>query len=182
MKRSFSLVLALAVVLLGISPLTATAAKPENAAAIKLGGYIPQADDVDDFDTGINVELSFTRYFHPNFAFELGIGYFKSEDGGELTSYPITLNAKAVYPVGELELYALGGIGAYYVNVESGNFDENDTVVGYQLGVGANIDITPVVYIGVEAKYLWASPDFGFPIGKVDIDGMQASANLGYRF
>ena len=182
MKRLLSLVLALAVVLPGIAPLTASAAMPENAAAIKLGGYIPQADDVDNFDTGINVELSFTRYFHPNFAFELGIGYFKSEDGAELTSYPITLNAKAVYPIGDLEIYALGGIGAYYVTVESGDFDENDTVVGYQLGVGANIDITPVVYIGVEAKYLWASPDFGFPIGKVDIDGMQASANLGYRF
>ena len=112
MKRLLSLVLALAVVLPGIAPLTASAAMPENAAAIKLGGYIPQADDVDNFDTGINVELSFTRYFHPNFAFELGIGYFKSEDGAELASYPITLNAKAVYPIGDLEIYALGGIGA----------------------------------------------------------------------
>ncbi len=183
MKRSLPLVLSLAVVLLGIAPLTASAAMPENAAAIKLGGYIPQANDVDNFDTGFNMELSFTRYFHPNFALELGVGYFKSEDEAELTSYPITLNLKAVYPVGGVELYALGGIGAYYAKWETPTgFDENDTVLGYQLGVGANFDISPVVYIGAEAKYLWAKPDFGFPVGERKIDGIQATANLGYRF
>jgi opacity protein-like surface antigen len=183
MKRSLPLVLALAVVLLGIAPLTASAAIPENAVAIKLGGYFPQANDVDDFDTGFNMEISFTRYFHPNFALELGVGYFKSENdfNVELTSYPITLNLKAVYPVGGVELYALGGLGAYYVKVENG-FDENDTVLGLQLGVGANFDITPVVYIGAEAKYFWAKPDFGGPNGELKIDGIQATANLGYRF
>jgi opacity protein-like surface antigen len=184
MKRSLPLVLALAVVLLGIAPLSASAAMPENAVAIKLGGYFPQADDVDDFDTGLNVEISFTHYFHPNFALELGVGYFKSEDDfdDKLTSYPITLNLKAVYPVGGIELYALGGIGAYYAKLEVPflGFDENDTVLGYQLGVGANFNITPIVYIGAEAKYFWAKPDFAGV--EIKIDGLQATANLGYRF
>jgi opacity protein-like surface antigen len=170
MKRSLPLVLALAVVLLGIAPLTSSAAMPENAVAIKVGGYFPQADDVDDFDTGFNMEISLTRYFHPNFALEFGVGYLMSESdfNVELTSYPITLNLKAVYPVGGVELYALGGIGAYYVKVENG-FD-------------ANFNITPVVYIGAEAKYFWAKPDFGGPSGETKIDGIQATANLGYRF
>jgi opacity protein-like surface antigen len=185
MKRSLPLVLALAAVLLGIAPLSASAAMPENAVAIKLGGYFPQ-EDLDDaeFDTGLNVEISFTRYFHPNFALELGIGYFNTENDfdAEVTSYPITLNLKAVYPVGGVELYALGGLGAYYAKLEVGGFDENDTVLGWQLGVGANFNITPIVYIGAEAKYLWAKPDFGFPIGELKIDGIQATANLGYRF
>jgi opacity protein-like surface antigen len=183
MKRSLPLVLALAVVLLGIAPLTSSAAMPENAVAIKVGGYFPQADDVDDFDTGFNMEISLTRYFHPNFALEFGVGYLMSESdfNVELTSYPITLNLKAVYPVGGVELYALGGIGAYYVKVENG-FDENDTVLGFQLGAGANFNITPVVYIGAEAKYFWAKPDFGGPSGETKIDGIQATANLGYRF
>lgn len=185
MKRSLPLVLALAVVLLGIAPIAASAAMPENAAAIKLGGYFPQANDVDDFDTGVNVEISFTRYFHPNFALELGIGYFNSEDdfNNELTSYPFTVNLKAVYPVGGVEVYALGGLGAYYVKAETASgFDENDTVLGLQLGAGANFNFTPVVYIGAEAKYFWAKPDFGFPFGEAKIDGIQATANLGYRF
>lgn len=187
MKRAAFLFVA---VLLCLVPAAVFAQNPPNALTIKAGGYFPQADDVDDFDTGFNGEISFTRYFHPNFALELGVAYFQSEDdfNDELTGVPITLNLKGVYPIGAVELYALAGIGAYYVKIEdsTGNFDENDTVLGYQLGAGVNFNVTPVVFVGAEAKYFWAKPefDFGFPIGtaEIKIDGWQATANLGYRF
>jgi opacity protein-like surface antigen len=68
------------------------------------------------------------------------------------------------------------------VTVENGGFDENDTVLGFQLGIGANFDITPVMFLGAEGKYFWAKPDFGTPAGEADIDGFQLTANLGYRF
>ncbi|MGE5753861.1 MAG: outer membrane protein, partial [Deltaproteobacteria bacterium] len=119
---------------------------------------------------------------HPNFALEFGVGYFTSEDGADLTSYPFTLNLKAIYPLPGAELYALGGVGAYYVKAESGPFDENDTVLGFQLGIGGSFDLTPVIFIGAEGKYFWAKPDFGFPVDEVKIDGILATINLGYRF
>lgn len=183
MRRAAFLIVA---VLVCLVPAVALAQNPPNAVTLKAGVYVPQADEVDEFDSGFNAEISFTRYFHPNFAFELGVGYFMSEDdpGNELTGIPITLNLKGVYPIGGVEIYALAGLGAYYVKFENspGTFDENDTVLGWQLGVGANFNITPVVFIGAEGKYFWAKPDFGFPLGETKIDGFQATANLGYRY
>jgi opacity protein-like surface antigen len=179
MKRGALLFVA---ALLCLAPAVVMAQSPPNAVTLKAGAYFPQANDVDDFDSGFNMEVSYTRYFLPHFALELGVGYFNSEDGAELTSYPFTVNLKGVYPFLGAELYALGGIGAYYVKLENGGFDENDTVLGYQLGIGANVDITPVVFIGAEGKYFWAKPDFGGPAGEVKIDGILATVNLGYRF
>ncbi|NJD62919.1 MAG: porin family protein [Deltaproteobacteria bacterium] len=179
MKRASLLLVA---VLLCLAPAAVMAQMPPNAVTVKAGAYFPQANDVDDFDSGFNAEISYTRYFHPNFALELGVGYFQSEDGAELTSYPITANLKGVYPFMGAEFYGLAGIGAYYVKAEGGGFDENDTVLGFQLGIGANFDLTPVIFVGAEGKYFWAKPDFGAPAGEVKIDGILATVNLGYRF
>lgn len=202
MKRSLSLVLGLAVVLLGITPLAATAAMPSmpgNYAAIKLGAYFPQSDDLEEFDTGFNGEIAFGHYFTPNLAGEIGIGYFQSESGSivffepgvglftadaELKVVPVTLNVKLVYPLQNVELYALGGIGIYFskleVNALGLSDSDDDTAFGVNLGVGINVNITPNVYLGGEVKYLWAEPSF-FDVD-AKIDGFQATANLGYRF
>lgn len=185
MKRAAFLFVA---VLLCLVPAAVVAQNPPNAVTLKAGVYVPRADDVDDFDTGFNVEISFTRHFHPNFALEVGLGYLKSEDDidSELTVYPFTLNLKAIYPFMGADIYALAGFGAYYANLDVPvtGFDENDTVLGFQLGVGANFNITPVIFIGAEGKYFWAKPEFDTPLGtgEVKIDGFQATANLGYRF
>ena len=180
MKRAALLFVA---ILLCLAP-AAVLAQP-NALTLKLGAYFPQ-EDLDDaeFDTGFNAELSYSYYFHPNFAVEFGVGYWKSENDFDekVTSYPFTLNLKAVYPIQPVELYALAGLGAYYAKLEAPGFDENDTVLGWQLGAGANFNVTPVFFIGAEGKYFWAKPDFGFPVGEVKIDGFQLTANLGYRF
>jgi opacity protein-like surface antigen len=196
-------------VFLGIAPLTASAMTPGNYAAIKLGGYFPQSDDLDEFDTGFNGEIALGHYFTPNIAGELGIGYFKSESDtafgfdpsiglvtadAELTVIPVTLNVKLAYPVGGIELYALAGVGVYISEVEINatalglglSDSDDDTAFGFNLGLGANFNITPNVYLGAEVKYLWAEPSFSFPLflleGDVKIDGIQATANLGYRF
>lgn len=184
MKRAAFLFVA---VLLCLAPAAALAQNPTNAVTLKLGAYVPQADaDDDEFDSGFNGELSFTRHFHPNFAFELGVGYFTSESDNfdsELTVIPITLNLKAVYPVGGVELYALAGIGAYMAEIERGfpfNTDDDDTTLGFQAGAGLNFNVTPVIFIGAEGKYFWAEPElFG---NDFKINGFQATANLGYRF
>jgi outer membrane protein W len=179
------MVLVLAVVLLGIAPFAAQAAVPPSAFTLKVGAYFPQEDLDDlDFDTGLAAEVSFTSYFHPNLAAELGVGYIQSESDifdAEMMAIPVTLNLKGIIPVGGVELYVLAGIGAYYVQFENNiGFDEDDTVLGFQAGAGANFNITPTMFVGAEAKYLWAEPEFAGV--DVKIDGFQATANLGFRF
>jgi len=173
-----------------------------NYAALKLGMYIPQATDVEDFDNAFYGELAFGHYFNKNFAIELGAGYTKSSASltisdtvttltvdADLTIIPVTLGVKGLLPMGNFEPYAMAGIGAYFAEVEgsasltgvgSGSTSESDTAFGYYLGLGANFNITKEILLGIEWKYTWAKPNFFDE--DVKIDGSLVTANIGYRF
>jgi len=162
-------------------------------AAVKLGAYFPRHSDMDGSDTGFNAEVAFGHYFTPNVALEFSVGYLNTSgsDGGrswDITSYPVLLSIKAVAPVAGGELYAIGGGGFYITNADvSGSgrtVSSDDTPFGFQLGAGGNFNISPNVYLGLEGKYFWAKPTFDVPGSTEDvhIDGIQATANIGYRF
>ena len=170
--------------------------------ALKLGGYLPQASDVEEFDDAFYGELGFGHYFSKNFAVEFGVGYTKpgvstsefiSGVGSvsaslDVTIIPVTLGLRGSIPVGVFEPFATAGIGIYFTEAEasvnvpgfSGSSSENDTSFGYYLGLGANFNVSPNVYLGVEGKYFWTNPSFE----GVDIkfDGIILTANIGYRF
>jgi len=172
----------------------ALGASPSNYGTLKFGGYFPQHSDLDDWDTGFNAELALGHYFNPNVALEFSVGYLStsaSEEGisGDITSIPILLSIKGIAPVAGGELYALVGGGVYITNVELSGFglsiNSDDTPVGFQLGVGGNFNVSPNVFLGLEAKYFWAKASFDFlgvTTEDVHIDGIQATANIGYRF
>jgi opacity protein-like surface antigen len=186
--------IALLSMLLVLFAIPVLASSPPNYGALKLGGYFPQNSDMDNFDSGFNGEFALGHYFNPNVALELSIGYFKasgSEAGvdADITSYPILLSIKLVAPISGGELYALGGGGVYITDLDASAFGVNvssdDNPFGFQLGVGGNFDISPNVFFGLEAKYFWAKPSFdllGVTSVDVHIDGIQATANIGYRF
>lgn len=181
-----------------------------NCVTLKGGIYSPQSDDLEDFDTGFNGGISYGRYFHPNFALELGVGYFETEatftgfapilgivgEEDEITAIPLTLTAKGTYPTKYVEPYVLGGIGLYFVSVESDlsigffefSLDDDDTVFGFHLGLDANFNITERLFIGVEGKYLWAEAEFedsvlGIPVElDADLEGFTVTGNVGFRF
>ena len=46
--------------------------------------------------------------------------------------------------------------------------------------MGGNFDLSGKVFLGLEGKYFWANPEFDSV--NVHIDGIQATANIGYRF
>ena len=171
-----------------------------------LGVEDPPADL--KFGAGFNGELVYGRKVMPNLAVELGVGMFSTKDS-DFTTYegggivqkgsikvnviPVTLNLKGIYPIDKLDLYALGGVGLYYTKakidgiVDSVAVSESKTknAFGFQLGVGADYNFMPNVFAGLEFKYLWAKPKFTFSNGdeyKAKIDGMQITANIGYRF
>lgn len=183
--------------LLTVLAVPAFAASPPNYVAIKLGAYLPQASDVENFDDSFYGELAFGHYFNPNIAAEFGVGYTKpgasvtegtSSVDVDLTIVPITLGVKALYPLGNFEPFVEAGIGLYYAKVEASatipgatfSGSENDTALGFYLGAGANFNITPNIFIGLEGKYFWAKPSFSDV--DVKIDGINLTANLGYRF
>ena len=180
---------------------------------LKLGIYSPESDELTNdthFDTGWTGEISFGRHFHRNFAMELGVGYLETNGGDadlvapdvyradfEIRAIPLTLTAKGVLPLKNVDLFAAAGVGLYFVMAEAdvtmfavGNdsFDDDDTVFGFHGVIGANFNITQNIFIGLEGKYLWARPEFeGTILGQrwefdADLDGFTITVNIGYRF
>jgi outer membrane protein W len=171
-------------------------ADTQNYFDLKLGAYLPQANDVKDFDSSFYGELGFGYYFTRNFAVEIGVGYTKpgasvSANGSsasvDITVIPATLGLRGSIPVGAFEPFATAGVGVYFTRAEAslsspagGSGSKNDDVVGYYLGLGSNFNVSPNVFLGVEGKYFWAKPSFeGVDI---KIDGINLTANIGYRF
>ena len=200
---------ALCVVAIFLLPFSATAADKANYFSVKAGIYSPESDDLEDFDTGFTGEIAIGHYLNPNFALELGVGYFKTEasfreidptlgsyrEDDEITAVPVTLTAKGIYPVDSLELFGEAGVGVYFASGEADaswtgsgggslDIDEDDTAFGFHLGIGANYNITQNVFIGVEGRYIWAKAEFeayGIELD-ADLDGFIVTGNLGFRF
>lgn len=154
---------------------------------LKPGVFFPQGDlEDDDFDIGFNGEIAFGWRPNPNFAAEMGLGYFSTDatetfalpvNGltatgkikADLDVYPVTLTLKGILPYKHWEFYGLGGIGACYasgdlkgdvtVNGLSASFhlSDSDGVFAGFLGLGFHYNLTESIFIGAEGKYLWTS-------------------------
>ena len=176
------------------------------------GIYSLQTSDIKSFDTGFNGEIAFGCRPNPNFAAEMGVGYFHTGVKGPLLPYdvkvkadinvmPITFTFNGILPYKQWEFFALGGIGGYWVFGDlkasgtvdglSGTVNLNDStmIFGGHLGLGFHYNITPTVFVGAEGKYLWTSKAklqdevYGVPVeAKFKMDGILATAVIGFRF
>ena len=205
-------------VLIVLVPLCVSAQNNKFYLTAKPGIYSPQTNYLEGFDAGFNGEIGFGYQPNKNFAAEMGLGYFatkgKESYAGRVDSMsysatgkiainvvPVTLTLKAIYPIDKWELFALGGIGAYFVSTElklniaadgisiSDTMDDSTTIFGGHLGLGFHYNITPRFFLGVEGKYLWTSEAktqgelFTVPFeAKGDLNGIIATAVLGLRF
>lgn len=182
-----------------------------NYAVVKTGIYNPTGD-LDDFDTGLNIEGAFGRYFHKNFVLEGGIGLFGTDTSFNGTSatlgayteedtiavIPLTVTAKGVLPLDRLELFAGAGLGVYFTtldgdltssNLGSFSIDDGDMVLGLHLTVGGTYNITDRFFFGLDGKYLstqeaeYEGAAFGQTITvKGDLTGYMVNGFFGYRF
>ena len=207
MKTKASLYFALTVIVICFLPFSALGQNSVNYLTLKGGIYSPQGDlDDVNFDTGFNGELSIGRYFHPNFALELSGGYFKSDTSvsgsndslgtfsqeDEIKVIPVTLTGKFVYKSQKWEFFGAVGAGVYFADFEGVqissvkgivNVDDDDSVFGVNLGLGVTYDITEVVFIGVEGKYIITDDaKFTGVTPETNLNGIIATANIGFRF
>lgn len=204
MKKNLLFMVSTAV-LFGIMPTAVSAQedKPANYMVLKGGIYSPsKSHDLSDFNagnttnldskTGFDGEVAIGHYFIPMLAVELGAGYFESKgspatEPGEvkLKVIPVLATAKALVTIGPIEPYGEFGLGAYFttfdVSGNSGNVSGSSKVTyGFHAGAGINFNITESTFIGVEGRYLWATPSFGGQ--DIKLDGFTLTADLGFRF
>lgn len=211
MKRYWWILLTgLFILVTGVVP--ATGADLNNYVVGKLGFYTPTSSDLSGYDTGFNTEVAFGHYFTPNIAIEMGIGYFQTEgdvtvvypgatySGNEkIEVTPFTASLRASIPINVwLEVYGIGGIGAYYVydriepsnyyyshnnynyNYSYGHISDDTTAFGVHLGGGLNYNISRNFFIGVECKYVWLTANL---YGQdVNLGGVRGTGNFGFRF
>lgn len=175
-----------------------------NYVAAKMGIYSPQGDALKDFDTGFNGELVF-GYRRNHFALELESGYFETKGPGTIVAselplvvipgdvkiwvIPVVLNYKFAYPIETFEPFIEAGAGVYVTDVDlSGagvSFSDRHTSPGVHVGLGANLNITNKLFLGIEGRYLWVK-EYDFVLGQIPvniaIEGAIATVNVGYRF
>lgn len=211
-------VFAMALILTILVPVYVSAQNNQFYIAAKPGIYSPQTDDLKGFDTGFNGEIAFGRQYNKNFAAEMGLGYFgtkgQDREAGmyngfiysaqgdyELNVVPITLTLKGIYPIDKWEIYALGGVGLYFVSGDlkfdmrfngysfSDSVSDSDTIFGGHLGLGVHYNITPSFFVGAETKYLWTSDAklkgdiLTVPMeAKFNLNGFLVTAVIGLRF
>jgi opacity protein-like surface antigen len=205
----FRLVAALAV-LASASVAAAQSAPPPSStqyASLRLGAFSPKSDDLQNasFNTGFCGEIAFGYRAFPNFAAELGVGYFRSQTDtvsftdptyGTLSTYltlsvvPITATAKLILPLGQLEPYAAAGVGLYMATLKgtvsgaiSGSASNSDNAFGVHFGAGLLANVSDRVALGLDVRYVIASGKFNdIGGGNVSFDGLQFGALAAYRF
>jgi opacity protein-like surface antigen len=202
---------------LGLISQASAAARLGNYVALKGGIYSPSAsfnlkDAVINSDTfkantkaGFDGEIAIGRYLLPTFALELGAGYFKGKGSVATTPVhdidfnviPVIVTAKALIPVGPVDPYGELGIGAYFTRVHvSENLDKfnGTTTFGLHAGAGVNVNIAPNVFLGVEGRYITATPSFGnqkirlngsetqYELSGFKLNGFTTTVALGFSF
>jgi len=213
-KTRRALCLALTFALVGIASLASGQERPGTYLTLKGGSYSPSASFnlknlnlETTFDaatkTGVNGEIAIGHYFLPTLALELGVGYFKGKGSFatapphlmDFNVVPVILSAKAFIPVGPVDPYGEVGVGAYFTRfdvTDNGATFKGSSTLGLHAGAGVNVSVTPVVFVGVEGRYVSANPSFGdqkiklndteYALNGFKLNGFTTTLAVGYRF
>jgi hypothetical protein len=123
-------------------------------------------------------------------------GYYTREDTVGVSSLMVTLKGRL--PLGAVDLFAGGGIGGYYVNLNSdietnhlGDFDvdEDDSLWGVHAVLGITWDMNRRIFLGGQGMYRWTDDiNIDKRVGTVpvqlkgDLDGYVVTFLAGFRF
>lgn len=178
-------------------PSAAADLEPKQYLQLKLGYYLPQHDEMEDYHDGFNGEIYYGRYMNKNFSSELGAGYFRSNakitpetpNNVTIKTFDLLYNLKGIYRIGRVELFAGPGVGVYFTkgyDFTTSSETEWKPAFGYHVLAGCSFDLSKVWFLGVEGKYFWAkTTDPIIPQGGVfgtHLDGLVGNATVGWRF
>lgn len=202
MKTVSILAMTVAAMLLWMTAAMAQEDRPTSYLMLKAGIYDPSNDltingqDNDGIDLNSHTrffgEAAIGHYFAPFLAFELGAGYFENKGTAanqagtaKLKVIPVVLTGKLLAPLGYVEPYILGGIGAYLTDFstdvsESTASGATKLTYGLHAGAGINFDLSRWFFLGVEGRYLWSDPHFGWR--DLKLNGFAATGDIGFRF
>lgn len=202
--KAAALALALALAAPGLSVAQESDAAASAYVVFKAGGTFPQHADLDGYDNGFALEGGLGFLIGSGFAIEATVGRFAIEASeqfydpsiadivtvtGTATAVSLAASLKLGVPVRSVELYGLAGAGLYFVNLDlrataPGYYpleeSDRDTAVGFHLGAGLSVRVTPKTSLGLEAKYIVASATLFNEKG--GIDSLLVTGGLGYRF
>ncbi len=131
---------------------------------LTLGTKVSLDDDLDEkMGFGLNIRADYA--INDKFSIAPGFTFFfpSVPSGGDLTLWQ--LNADAHYnfaETGNMKIYGIGGLNYSYwkLEAESSNWSEDDSEIGVDLGVGANMGI-----LFGEVKYDTAFEQIGLTVG-----------------
>jgi opacity protein-like surface antigen len=159
--------------------------------AFRMGGYSPQSDDLEGFDTGFTGEVALGKQVSPHMTLEGAIGYLHSEDDrgaytAEVESVPLTLTVLFHTRADAVEPYLLLGGGIYFNEASIhddyfGDDDQSSASLGMHVGAGVNFHVSPTVFLSLETKYLWSTME-DLDGGDIDMDGFRTTVGLGIKF
>jgi opacity protein-like surface antigen len=204
----FSRLVVAAIVLVSAATARAQSSLPPGAFAVgdryvsvKLGAAMPQHDDLDGFNTGLATEVSIGQRFHRNFAGEFNLGFSSMSTDTETfnlngtlvnakgSAYfiPITATFKVIAPLGNVELYGLGGAGLYVGRMTfdaassfaSASDSDTSTGAGLHFGAGTVIQLSPRASLSAELRYHVAEATFFDATGR--IDNIQLMGGFAFR-
>ena len=194
-------------------PVEAAAADFRNYGMAGIGLNRPTGG-LDDagYDTGLITRITYGRMLGKNLVVEgtaeffytdqdlsgttAVAGYYTREDKLGVSALMVTL--KGQFPAGPLTLFAGAGVGGYYVSLDSeietsalGDFDvdDDDSVWGVHVVLGATWDLTPRIFLGGQGLYRWTDDvNIEKRVGTVpvelkgDLDGYAVAFLGGFRF
>lgn len=180
MKKILALVL-----FLGLGS-TTFAADSKIEGGLGLFDGLPMASDFkDNAESALGFEL-FADYNVAENVFvglEYGhsFGYDYKHGNGNVDEDYLGIRGKYALPLEDgFRVYGLVGIANYWLDLGNG---VDDSGIGFSLGLGADYDVNPNVFVGLEGRYHFSPKvDLPFGMGDVKTAHMMIGLHAGYRF
>lgn len=184
---------AFALVLLGPGPAAAQPVSgvsgPDTYVELHLGAYVPQHDDLDAFDTGLDLGGTFGARFTPNLSVEGELSYLRASGQAgpadlTLQSFPFAVSARLTFPLRTVALHVLAGASIHLAKISaegdlSGGIPASDraTAFGFHVGAGAGFYVWDQTRVGVELRRTFIEAPFD---EDVRLDGLRVAVTLTY--
>lgn len=147
----------------------------------KVGMWMPM-DDADDYaDASLGVRVHGAYWVVPAFAIGGAVDFVavnEEEDFADLTFYGIGITGLVTMP-GPARVKPFGELGIGRYTIDSDDFDDSESDIGFRLGGGASFEMSPNLALLGEIAY--STVDFDFGLGSVDVASLVFEVGLAAR-